>query len=145
MRKKACKILILTLLLSMAAFSVTLASFSAKVEPKAIDDLSGNVYNILGAAQWIGFIVGIAMCIWIGIKYLTAGAGQKAEVKSTMIPWLIGAACVALAPTLGSAVFKMFAGNPGGGAQTSQVSQGNGQRNDEIFIQSIENAPTYKE
>ena len=66
------------------------------------------VNAILGAAQWIGFIVGIAMIIYIGIKYLTAGAGQKAEVKSTMVPLLVGAVLVMLAPTIAKWLFGMF-------------------------------------
>ncbi len=67
------------------------------------------VEKILGAAQWIGFVVGVAMIIYVGVKYLTAGAGQKAEVKSTMIPILIGAALVSLAPTIAKWLFGMFA------------------------------------
>lgn len=116
MRKKNAKSLaslstLATVMLSTSVF----ASFSADVTPSVVSDLSDNVYAVLGAIQWIGFIVGIAMCIWIGIKYLTSGAGKKAEVKSTMIPWLVGAACIALAPTLASAVFKMFAPQKNGG------------------------------
>lgn len=76
---------------------------------------TGNVSNavgtILGVAQWIGFIVGIAMIIWCGVKYLTAGAGTKAEVKSTMIPILVGAFLVALAPTLAAWLFNTFGNN----------------------------------
>ena len=31
------------------------------------------------------------MLIYIGIKYMTKGAGAKAEVKETLLPYLIGA------------------------------------------------------
>lgn len=72
-------------------------------------DVSNAVGNVLGLVRWIGFIVAIVMVMYVGIKYLTAGAGQKAEVKSTMVPMLVGAAMVGLAPTLVSWIWGIFA------------------------------------
>ncbi len=95
--------------LSSVANAFVAPSISAGLGKNGSGIQSG-VVTILGAAQWIGFIVGIAMIIWVGIKYLTAGAGQKAEVKSTMIPILVGAALVALAPTIAAWIFGMFSG-----------------------------------
>lgn len=107
MKKKLISALLTTMLCAIQLSAVF--AYEANVTVRPIGEIDGIVYNILGAVQWIGFIVGIAMCIYIGIKYLTAGAGTKAEVKGTMIPWLIGALCVALAPTIASTIFKMFA------------------------------------
>ena len=73
--------------------------------PKTLKDAIG---KILGAVQFIGLIVGIAMIIYIGIKYLTAGAGQKAEVKSTMVPLLVGAILVMMGPTIANWIFGLF-------------------------------------
>lgn len=67
------------------------------------------VQSVLGVIQVIGFVVAIVMVMYVGIKYLAAGAGQKAEVKSTMVPMLIGAAMVGLAPTLVKWIFGIFA------------------------------------
>ncbi len=79
------------------------------VNPTPIGNGAANtVSEVLGVVQWIGFIVGIAMLIWIGIKYLTAGAAKKAEVKETLVPWIVGAALVALGPTIALAVFNAF-------------------------------------
>ena len=91
-------------------------AFSIAVSPQAptVGEMTSAVQKILGVAQWIGFIVGVAMIIWVGVKYLTAGAGQKAEVKSTMIPILVGAFLVALAPTIANWLFTMFGSNGGG-------------------------------
>ena len=108
MKKKMISAL-LTALLCALQFTVVFGGYNAGgITPSPIGGLDGVVFTILGVVQWIGFIVGIAMCIYIGIKYLTAGAGAKAEVKSTMIPWLVGALCVALAPTIATTVFTMF-------------------------------------
>lgn len=108
MKKKIISIL-LTMVAVLAMTSV-FAFEAPDVSPKPVTELQGSVSTVLGVIQWIGFIVGIGMVIYIGVKYLTAGAGGKAEVKSTMVPWLVGAACVALAPTIASAIFSMFQG-----------------------------------
>ena len=42
-------------------------------------------------------------------KLATAGAGEKAKVKDTLIPMLIGAVLVALGPTIAKAVFDTLA------------------------------------
>ena len=63
---------------------------------------------IFGAIQAIGVIVAVIMVAYVGIKYLTAGAGTKAEVKSNLVPMLAGAALVALAPTLVGWAFGVF-------------------------------------
>ncbi len=96
----------------LAQMGVVFASndWSVSTELTPIGGLSNSVSTVLGVAQWVGLIAGVVMVIWIGVKYITAGAGGKAEVKSTMIPWLVGAALVALAPTIANAVFSLFAG-----------------------------------
>ena len=78
------------------------------VDPNVPQTLKNGIGKILGAVQFIGLIVGIAMIIYIGIKYLTAGAGQKAEVKSTMVPLLIGAILVMMGPTIANWIFGLF-------------------------------------
>lgn len=62
--------------------------------------IAGAVSSILGYVQFFAFAIAIGMMIFIGIKYMMAGAGQKAEVKSTLLPYLIGAICVGGASTL---------------------------------------------
>ena len=74
-----------------------------------ISPIKTPVENVLGVIQLIGFVVAIVMVMYVGIKYLAAGAGQKAEVKSTMVPMLVGAAMVGLAPTLVKWIFGIFA------------------------------------
>ena len=107
------------ILLSSVVFAGAFTAPNVTPTAPSASGVSNAVSSILGAAQWIGFIVGIAMIIWVGVKYLTSGAGKKAEVKSTMIPILVGAALVALAPTLAGWLFNMFGGNTTGGGGTT--------------------------
>ena len=108
------KFILVMLMVLVLISSMAFATFqSITVNPSAPTEASVKdaVETILGVAQWIGFIVGIAMIIWVGVKYLTAGAGTKAQVKSTMIPILVGAFLVALAPTIAHWLFNAFGGN----------------------------------
>lgn len=67
------------------------------------------VNGVLGILQVIGFVVAIVMVMYVGIKYLTAGAGTKADVKTNLVPMLIGAALIGLAPTLVNWIWGIFA------------------------------------
>ena len=71
--------------------------------------LIGDVNEVLGILQVIGFVVAIVMVMYVGIKYLTAGAGTKAEVKTNLVPMLIGATLIGLAPTLVNWIWGIFA------------------------------------
>lgn len=76
---------------------------------KTTEDLITKVNGVLGILQVIGFVVAIVMVMYVGIKYLTAGAGTKAEVKTNLVPMLIGAALIGLAPTLVNWIWGIFA------------------------------------
>ena len=65
----------------------------------------------LGIATWIGLIVGVVMVIWVGGKYLMAGAGEKAKAKETLVPMLIGACLIALAPMIINTIYTTMIGS----------------------------------
>ena len=48
---------------------------------------SSEVYNILTS---LGMIIAVVVGIVLGIKYMIAGADEKAEVKETLLPYIIG-------------------------------------------------------
>ena len=80
-------------------------SFAEEVPPLPIEGLIPMVRAVIGAVKWIGIVVAVIMVIYVGIKYLTAGAGTKADVKSNLLPMLIGAILIASAGTLVDAIF----------------------------------------
>ena len=71
-----------------------------------LGSLAGKGKTLLGTLQWVGYLVAIGMIIWVGIKYLTSGAGEKAKAKETLIPIVIGAVLVAGATWIASALFN---------------------------------------
>jgi len=78
---------------------------SVSLPPEVITVVS----NILGAAQAVGVIVAICILLFIGFKYMTAGAGDKAKAKDMIVPFSIGALVVATAPFIGKWVFDTVA------------------------------------
>ena len=73
------------------------------------EGLTGVANKIIGAMQFIGYVVAIIMIIYVGIKYLTAGAGEKANVKSTLVPMLAGALLIIFGMTVVDWVWGMGA------------------------------------
>ena len=111
----------LIMLVAMCVINATCFASNLSFGEQEIPGLEGPVSIVLGMIQWIGFVVGIGMVIWIGVKYITAGAGGKAEVKSTMVPWLVGAAFIALAAPIAQGIYSVIGGG-GGGTGVSGVN-----------------------
>ncbi len=93
-------------------FGVAFAAPLDKIEPYDPTGTSAAsvAETILGIIQWIGLVIAVAMVLYVGIKYLTSTAGKKAEAKETMVPVLIGAALLAIAPTIVSWIFTAAGG-----------------------------------
>lgn len=100
---KASAIATSTLLFSNIAYAGIEIS-----KPDIDDGIITTVGKFLGAIQWIGIVVAIVMVLWVGIKYVTAGAGTKAEVKKDLIPMLVGAALIGLAIPIVKGVITML-------------------------------------
>lgn len=56
--------------------------------------------QILSVLTYIAYAVAFGMIIWIGIKYMLGAAGDKAKVKNTFVPYIIGAIIVGMAAQL---------------------------------------------
>ena len=55
---------------------------------------------ILSCVKYVAYVVAFGVILVIGIKYMTGAAGDKAKVKSTFVPYLIGAIVVGVASQL---------------------------------------------
>ena len=63
--------------------------------------------KILGIIQWFGYIIGFAMLLYIGIKYMMSAANDKADMKKALIGYVIGAIILFGAST----IIGLFKGN----------------------------------
>lgn len=48
---------------------------------------SSEIYNVLTS---FGMIIAVVVGLVLGMKYMIAGADEKAEVKETLLPYIIG-------------------------------------------------------
>ena len=115
MKKKMffCVIVIitLTLMFSSIVFADDAASVIGKLNNNASSDtgvLDGPATAIIGLIKYIAIAVALGMIIIIGMKWMTSGAGGKATIKDTLLPYLIGAICVGAASAI--AVFALGLG-----------------------------------
>ena len=103
-------LLILTIMLMIATTSVYAGAVDTfdQIDIKKSDKISGVTekgLGLLGTLQWIGYLVAIGMVIWVGIRYLISGAGEKAKAKEMLVPVVIGAVLVAGATWIASTLF----------------------------------------
>lgn len=64
--------------------------------------------DIVGILQTVGIVLSVVILVVLGIKYMMGSAEEKAEYKKTMIPYLVGAAFIFLAPTIANIVYSFF-------------------------------------
>ena len=117
MKKKLLLFLSLFVII-LSITTVSLAKTSSLIMPLKItigDSPNVPINNIagplVGMAQWAGMAIGTGMILYIGIKYVTAGASGKADAKSTVVPWIIGSIVIMCAGTIVTGIFDKF-GSP---------------------------------
>lgn len=54
------------------------------------DDFVSKANIIIGVIQAVGSIVAVVALIILGIRYMFAGVDERADYKSTMIPYVVG-------------------------------------------------------
>jgi len=68
--------------------------------------LKSKANNILGLIQVVGVILSVVMLIAIGIKYMLGSVEEKAEYKSSLVPYIIGAFVLFTGSTLPNIIYK---------------------------------------
>lgn len=66
--------------------------------------------QIVGFIRVIGSIIAVGILVVLGIKYMMASAEGKADFKSSMIPYLVGAVLVFAGSWIASAIYGMVIG-----------------------------------
>ena len=74
------------------------------------------VGQVLGIVRIISFAVVIGMLFYLGIKYMTSAANEKADVKNASTRYLIGAILVYATVAIFDALWKTFADGWGSGS-----------------------------
>lgn len=113
MKKNIVKVLSLVLVIVLCFSFAAVFGFSNdgvkiptgdNVTAPGLDNLGG---IIIGVLQTVAGIVAVSVLIFVGIKYLLASPGEKANIKGSLIPYVIGAVLIfAAVPILG--IIKQF-------------------------------------
>ena len=93
---------------------------SAKLDSTMTD----NIKIIIGTMQWFGYAIAIGMLVFIGIKYVMASANEKADLKQSLVKYVIGAVLIVFATTIAKWVFSLNGGNEKVKAGTSTNGSG---------------------
>ena len=87
----------ISILLTIAMMAVMMSPVLATINPITPNPgavptkAEGVAAKALGMIQWIGYIFGFAMLLYIGIKYMMSAANDKADMKKALIGYVIGA------------------------------------------------------
>lgn len=100
MKKSNVKLIVTVLLVALAVFMVVAPVFAASVGGVTIDPntspangskIATSGREILGYIQVIGTLIAVGVLMFLGIKYMTASASEKADIKKSIIPYIVGA------------------------------------------------------
>lgn len=69
--------------------------------------LTQKASNVLGVIQNVGVVISVVMLIVIGIKYMMGSVEEKADYKSALKPYIIGAFVLFTGSILPNIIFKM--------------------------------------
>lgn len=116
MSTKTMKILtfIATILLVISLGTSTIFALTpSQVQPTdpGTNDIQTLGGKILGILQTVGIVLSVIILVILGIKYMMGSPEEKAEYKKTMIPYLVGAVLIFLAPTIANTVYTLIKGN----------------------------------
>ena len=76
--------------------------------PPTSNDIIDLGNKVIGILQTIGTVLSVVILVILGIKYMMGSAEEKAEYKKTMIPYIMGAAFIFLAPTIANVVYNFL-------------------------------------
>lgn len=88
-------------------FSMSFTYASNASEETVIKNILSSILNIL---SWFAYAIALGMIIFIGIKYVTSGANERANLKGMIPKYLIGVALIVMCFTIASYVAEI-AGN----------------------------------
>lgn len=115
MNKKTIKIVSIILMAMVLIFSIanmTLAEVNPAdlkgTDPTDVSAVTGFGNQIIGILRIVGSIAAVIILMVLGFKYMMGSAEDKADYKKSMIPYLVGAICIFLAPMIAGAVYDFL-------------------------------------
>ena len=117
--KKTVKIISTILIALFVVCAVANVALADGVDPSEFKGSQGsmnteNINNVgnqvIYLIRLIGTMISVGVLVILGVKYMTASPEGKADFKSTMIPYLVGAVLVFAATWIASAIYGFATG-----------------------------------
>ena len=122
------KRILISIIMILFIIPSTIFAFDSRIDqditptpPEGMDTMAG---QILGIIKWAGYAIEIGMVLYIGIKYMMAAANEKANLKQSVINYLIGALIVFAVTTIFNATLQFFGKDGAGAPITATDSSG---------------------
>ena len=87
-------------------------------------EISESGKKILRALSWFGYATSLVMLIFIGMKYMTSSVDAKANMKTAIVSWVLGAFLVFMASTITLWVINAANLGTGNGLANQIVNEG---------------------
>ena len=117
MNSKTIKII--SAILTSIMLILSIGSVVLALDPSSLNgaDVSGTTKDleaigqkIIGILKVVGSIVSVIMLMILGFKYMMGSAEDKADYKKSMIPYIVGAVCIFVAPFIAGAIYDFANG-----------------------------------
>ncbi len=117
--KKTVKIISTILIALFVVCAIANVALADDVDPKDFPGSQGNMNTanitnvgnqVIYLIRLIGTMISVGVLVILGVKYMTASPEGKADFKSTMIPYLVGAVLVFAATWVASAIYGFATG-----------------------------------
>lgn len=117
--KKTVKIISTILIALFVVCAVANVALADGVDPSQFTGSQGNMNTdninkvgnqVIYLIRLIGTMISVGVLVILGVKYMTASPEGKADFKSTMIPYLVGAVLVFAATWVASAIYGFATG-----------------------------------
>ena len=84
-------------------YAVTDPSTLKGTDTKEFDNFG---QKIIGGIQAVGSLVAVGILVVLGVKYMLGSAEEKADYKTSMLPYLVGAILVFCASNIIAAIYN---------------------------------------
>lgn len=99
---------ILTITLCVTpVFADDIGGVSVSINTQNATALNDTGSKVLGYIKVIGTFISVGVLMFLGIKYMTASANEKADVKKSIIPYIIGVIVFLLALNIVPLIAKL--------------------------------------
>jgi len=117
---------ILTITLCVTpVFADDIGGVSVSINTKNATALNDTGSKVLGYIKVIGTFISVGVLMFLGIKYMTASANEKADVKKSIIPYIIGVIVFLLALNIVPLIAKLGNEVFNSATQTQQTKKPN--------------------